>query len=395
MTTTAETIGPPRTSVGALGWLKRNLFSPWYNALITLVSLWLIYTIGGQTLQWALTARWEVITANMRLFMVGSFPPDQVWRVWLVVTLASFLAGMSGGIWGLTVRNIALSLAATFGLFGVWSLAGGGSEWHFANALAVIAGYLLARGRAQLGRWVTLAWLLAFFLTLFILYGIDKNPWLPLIGTDRWGGLLLTFLLSIVGIVFSFPLGVLLALGRRSRMPVISLFSTLYIELVRGVPLVTVLFMAQIMVPLFLPEEMRLDRIMRAMAGVTLFAAAYMAENVRGGLQSVPSGQVEAAHALGLSDTLVTLFIVLPQALRVVIPPIVSLFIGLFKDTTLVAIVGLLDLLAVGKSVLAQPEFLGLQKEVYVFVAGVFFVICYVMSYASYRLEAALGVGKR
>ncbi|MBI5650291.1 MAG: ABC transporter permease subunit [Chloroflexi bacterium] len=395
MTTTAETIGPPRTSVGALGWLKRNLFSPWYNALLSLISVWLIYSVGGQTVQWALTARWEVITSNLRLFMVGSFPPDQVWRVWLVVTLASLLAGMSGGIGGRTARNIVFSLAASFGLFGVLSLAGGGYEWHFANVLAIGAGYLLTRGRAQWGRWVALAWLLAFFLTLFILYGIEKNEWLPLIGTDRWGGLLLTFLLSIVGIVFSFPLGVLLALGRRSRMPMISLFSTLYIEIVRGVPLVTVLFIAQIMVPLFLPEEMRLDRIMRAMAGVTLFAAAYMAENVRGGLQAVPSGQVEAAHALGLSDTLVTVFIVLPQALRVVIPPIVSLFIGLFKDTTLVAIVGLLDLLAVGKSVLAQPEFLGLQKEVYVFVAGVFFIFCYVMSYASYRLEIALGVGKR
>jgi general L-amino acid transport system permease protein len=327
--------------------------------------------------------------------MVGSFPPDQVWRVWVVVTLTSFLIGMSGGIWGMTARNLALSLAGTFAFFGVVSVAGGGFEWHFANAVAISAGYFIARGRAQWSRWVALAWLLAFFLTLFILYGIEKNEWLPLIGTDRWGGLLLTFLLSVVGIVFSFPLGVLLALGRRSKMPVVSLFSTIYIEVVRGVPLVTVLFMVQIMMPLFFPEEMRLDRIMRAMAGVTLFAAAYMAENVRGGLQAVPSGQVEAAHALGLSDTLVTLFVVLPQALRVVIPPIVSLFIGLFKDTTLVAIVGLLDLLAVSKSVLAQPEFLGLQKEVYVFIAGVFFIFCYVMSYASYRLEAALGVGKR
>jgi general L-amino acid transport system permease protein len=252
-------------------------------------------------------------------------------------------------------------------------------------------GYLLLRGRRGWGRWVTLAWLLVFSLTLFILRGVPG----AVIGTDRWGGLLLTFLLSIVGIVFSFPLGVLLALGRRSKLPVVSLFSTLYIEIVRGVPLVTVLFMAQIMVPLFLPAEIRLDRILRAMAGITLFAAAYMAENVRGGLQAVPSGQVEAAHALGLNDLMVTLLVVLPQALRIVIPPIVSLFIGLFKDTTLVAIVGLLDLLAVGKTVLAQPEFLGTQKEVYAFIAAVFFVFCYLMSYASYRLEAALGVGKR
>ena len=207
--------------------------------------------------------------------------------------------------------------------------------------------------------------------------------------------MLLTFLLALVSIVISFPLGVLLALGRRSQLPAVSIFSTVYIEVVRGVPLVTILFMAQIMVPLFFPEEMRLDRILRAMTGMTLFAAAYMAENVRGGLQSIPEGQIEAAKAIGLNNFLTTWLIVLPQALRVVIPPIVNLFIGLFKDTTLVTIVGLLDLLAVGKSVLAQPEFLGLQQEVYIFIAAVFYVFCYVMSYASYQLEQALGVGRR
>jgi len=164
---------------------------------------------------------------------------------------------------------------------------------------------------------------------------------------------------------------------------------------VRGVPLVTILFMAQIMIPLFFPEELRLDRILRAMGGMTLFAAAYMAENVRGGLQAIPEGQIEAAKAVGLNNAQTTLLVVLPQALRISIPLIVNLFIGLFKDTTLVTIVGLLDLLAIGKSVVAQPEFLGRQTEVYIFIAGVFFVFCWMMSYASSKLEEALGVGKR
>jgi general L-amino acid transport system permease protein len=206
---------------------------------------------------------------------------------------------------------------------------------------------------------------------------------------------LLTFLLSLVSIIASFPIGVLLALGRRSRLRTISIFSTLYIELIRGVPLVTVLYMMQIMLPLFLPGEVRVPNVIRAIVGMTLFTAAYLAENVRGGLQAIPSGQIEAAQAVGLNNALTTLLIVLPQALRMVIPANVGLFISLFKDTTLVMIVGLLDVLGVGRSVLAQPDWLGRQNEVYLFVAAVFFVFSYTMSYASYRLETTLGVGKR
>jgi general L-amino acid transport system permease protein len=161
------------------------------------------------------------------------------------------------------------------------------------------------------------------------------------------------------------------------------------------VPLVTILFMADIILPLFLPGEWRLDRVARAMGGVTLFSAAYVAENVRGGLQAIPSGQIEASQALGLSTTQMNLYIVLPQALRAVIPANVGLFISLLKDTTLVTIVGLVELLNIGRAVLAQPESFGAYLEVYVFVAGVFFVLCYAMSQASYRLERSLGVGTR
>ena len=171
-----------------------------------------------------------------------------------------------------------------------------------------------------------------------------------------WGGLLLTVLLATVGILLSFPLGVLLALGRRSELPVVRGLSTGYIELIRGVPLVTILFMADLILPLFLPGEWRLDRVARAMGGITLFSAAYVAENVRGGLQAIPSGQVEAAQALGLNALQTNLYIVLPQALRSVIPANVGLFISLLKDTTLVTIIGLLELLGIGRAVLAQPE---------------------------------------
>jgi general L-amino acid transport system permease protein len=267
--------------------------------------------------------------------------------------------------------------------------------WHIADLAAIVGGFLLGFRRSAWQRWVLVAWLVAFVLVLILLQGFRGVAWLPEIGSNLWGGLLLTFMLSLVSIVASFPLGVLLALGRRSRLPVVSFFSTVYIELVRGVPLVTILYMAQIMLPLFLPAELRIANVMRVIVGMTLFTAAYLAENVRGGLQAIPSGQVEAAQAVGLNNAYVTLLIVLPQALRLVIPANVGLFISLFKDTTLAAIVGILELLSIGRTVLAQPEWLGRQTEVYLFIAAIFFVFSYTMSYASYRLEVALGVGKR
>jgi general L-amino acid transport system permease protein len=298
-------------------------------------------------------------------------------------------------VWSGTVRTFTISLAAGYATLAVLPFGGDGRIWLLANLVVVIAAYFLARGRKSLQHWLIPAWLVGFFLAMIVLQGFVKNEWLPEVSTSQWGGLLLTFILSVVSIVVSFPLGVLLALGRRSKMPVVRIFCILYIELVRGVPLVTILYMTQIMLPLFLPGELRIDNVVRAIAGMTLFTAAYMAENVRGGLQAIPTGQIEAAQAVGLNNALVTLFIVLPQALRMVIPAIVGLFIALFKDTTLATIVALLELLGVGRSVLAQPEYLGLQTEVYIFVAAIFFVFSYAMSFASYRLEAALGVGKR
>jgi len=421
MTTMADTLGPPRASVGMLGWLRKNLFSTWYNSVLTIVSLWLIYTVVGQLLVWAFTtARWEVITANLRLFMVGPFPPEQVWRVWFVLCIVSVMMGLSAGVFGGTMRTFAVWLAASYATLIVLDLIaeqgrpfadfsrrvaeGGAGQfwvalpgvvWLAANLALLALSWISGRGRAKWRARIIFAWLGSFFVTVALLQGYGRGTWLPEIGTNLWGGLLLTFMLSVVSIVVSFPLGVLLALGRRSQLPAIKIFSVLYIELVRGVPLVTILYMTQIMLPLFLPGQLRIDNVTRAMAGMTLFTAAYMAENVRGGLQAIPTGQIEAAHAVGLNDALTTLLIVLPQALRMVIPATVGLFISLFKDTTLAVIVALLELLGVGRSVLAQSEFLGLQMEVYIFIAAIFFVFSYAMSFASYRVEEALGVGKR
>ncbi|MEO0768120.1 MAG: amino acid ABC transporter permease [Cyanobacteria bacterium J06649_4] len=213
--------------------------------------------------------------------------------------------------------------------------------------------------------------------------------------TSGWGGLTLTLLLAISGIALCFPIGVLLALGRRSKLPVLRGFSVAYIELVRGVPLISILFMGQVLIPLFLPAGMRPDRVVRAVIGLTIFSSAYLAENVRAGLQAVPQGQTEAAQSLGLNKPLSMALIVLPQALKTAIPAIVGQFISLFQDTTLLGIVGLVELLGITNNLLANPKYLGDYAQGYAFIAVLYWIFCYAMSYGSRRVEAALNTDLR
>lgn len=402
MSATEEVLKPPPANAGALGWAKANLFNTWYNALLTLVVLAVLLLLLKPLVTWVFAyADWTPVTSNLKLFLVGQYAPEEMWRVGVGALIASALLGFGWAVWGGIARNFALAAAVGLGAmaFVPLSLDSLGLEarlWILGNPAAVVLGYQLRRTPFARARWVIIGAFVSFVVVLVLLRGFSGSSWLPLVATSTWGGLLLTFLLALVGIVASFPLGVLLALGRRGNLPVVSIFCVLFIELVRGVPLVTLLFMTQIIVPLFLPEDLRLDRVLRALLAITLFSAAYTAENVRGGLQSVPQGQIEAARALGLSGTHVMLLIVLPQALRAVIPTIVGQFISLFKDTSLVVIVGLLDILGIGKSiVLGNVQWIGSQREVYLFIAVVFWVFTYSMSYASRRLETALGVGRR
>lgn len=237
-------------------------------------------------------------------------------------------------------------------------------------------------------------WILLYPATILILRGVGDAT----IGTNLWGGLMLTLILAVSGIVLSFPLGVLLALGRRSNLPVIKWFCVGYIELIRGVPLVTVLFMASLMLPLFLPANVRVDAVVRAIVAVTLFSAAYLAENVRGGLQSIPRGQVEAARALGLNVVQTTLLITLPQALRAVIPVLVGQFIALFKDTSLVVIIGLMDLLGAAQAIYTQPQWFGIPggvwRETFFVVAGIYWIFSFTMSRTARQIETNVNVGR-
>jgi general L-amino acid transport system permease protein len=402
MSTTARAIRPPLRLSNSWNWARKNLFSSWPNTLLTLLSLALIYLVARGVLTWVfVTANWEPVNSNFKLFAVGQYPPGQMWRVGLVVLMVAFLFGASWGKWGGTVGTFALVLAVGMAILGLLpvgldNIGFGLRLWFLAHPALVGLGFLLGRTFLKAGRALTLGWLASVVLSVILLRGMPGVWILPVVDTNLWGGLLLTFSLALVGIIASFPIGVLLALGRRSALPLVKILCTVFIEVVRGVPLVTILFMASILLPLFLPDGIRIDRVLRAMIGMTLFAAAYMAENVRGGLAAIPLGQYEAARALGLNGFKTMSLIVLPQALRIVIPAIVGQFIALFMDTTLAVIVGLLELLAVGRAIVqGNPAWMRHQAEVYLFIGAVFWIFTFSMSYASRRLEVTLGLGKR
>lgn len=386
-----DTLRPPVTSVGVIGWLRQNLFSSWFNALLTFVALYVIYVLATGVGNFIVTANWQVVTANLRLFMVGRYPADQAWRVQASVSLFALLVGASWAVWRGVARSAAILIAALFLTLAILPFEMNDRLWLAGNLLLMAVGFLLGYFVKARQLWVY-SWIASLPVIAILLYGVGD---LPRVATDVWGGLLLTLALAIVGIVASFPIGVLLAVGRQSSFPAIRLFSVGYIEIIRGVPLITVLFMMQIMLPLFLPEGWTVERVIRAMVAFSVFTSAYVAEVVRGGLQAIPRGQFEAARAVGLGGFQVLVLIILPQALRLVIPALVGQFISLFKDTSLVAIVGLLDLAGIATAAANQGAFLGRQAEVYLFIAVIYFVFSFAMSYGSQRLEKSLGVGER
>jgi len=396
-THTRELPPPISERPGPIGWMRKNLFSGWFNSILTLVSLALIILALRPLVSWVFTeAEWAVIPANWNLLMRGSYPAEEVWRLWICLYLLALVVGLAWAAWSKTVTT---TLIATFAVPLILMLL----PWlsmeariNLAIMFAVgVVTYVLARYIPQKprSRIALIALIVYFPLIILIIRGFGFSIQMPLVPSRLWGGLLLSLLLSVVGIVFSFPLGMLLALGRQSKLPAVKALSVIYIEFIRGVPLISLLFMGQVMLQLFLPAGTPpIDRVLRAMVAIVLFSAAYSAENVRAGLQSIPKGQYEAAHALGLSNFQSMTRIVLPQAIVAVIPVLVGQFIGLFKDTSLVALVGLLDLLGIARAILGNPDWLGTQKEVYVVVALIYWIFSYAMSHASRQVEAATSV---
>lgn len=346
---------PPASEMKPSRWLRENLFASPINTAITLALALALVWLVPKLVSWGLVnavfapdpelcratkgACWGFIVEKFRLMTFGTYPFEEQWRplATMAILLALVVATLSARAWGPRV-------------WGAW-LVGVPTMW------LLMSGGILG---------------------------------LPHVETEKWGGLPLTLILAANGIVFSFPLAVMLALGRRSELPVIRALSVIYIEIVRGVPLITVLFMASLMIPLFLPEGLTVDKLLRAQIGFILFAAAYEAEVIRGGLQAIPKGQFEAADALGLSYWQKMGFIILPQALKLVIPPMVNTFIGFFKDTSLVIIIGLFDLLGAVRLASSDVNWRQFYVEGLVFVGLVYFVFCYAMAAYSKRLEARL-----
>lgn len=355
---------PPSGETGIVSWMRKNLFSSLSNSLFTLLAVaLLIYTIPP-LFNWAILsaswggsdpalckrdgvgACWTFINARLPQFIYGFYPDAERWRINGIFALFFILIAY------LVIPNLPKK-----GWVGGFTLIG----------LPVIAFVLLNGG----------------------FFGLASVP------TSQWGGFLLTLVISFIGIVLSLPLGVLLALGRRSEMPIIRSLCVVFIELWRGVPLITVLFMSSVMFPLFLPEGVNFDKLLRALIGIALFASAYMAEVIRGGLQAIPKGQTEAAQSLGLNYWKTMILIILPQALKIVIPGIVNTFIGLFKDTTLVLIIGLFDFLGIIQAASQDPKWLGYHTEGYVFAAVVYWCCCFSMSRYSIYLENKLHTGHK
>jgi len=335
------------------------------------------------------------------LFAVGQYPREEIWRVGTGLSIMIFMLGASWGKWGGLLKSISIAAGLFFAVFALLPFQHSVLDLSMRvylglNVLLILLGNWIGQKEAIKPIYIIIGWFIVPFVFVFLLTGFGESEILPSVATTFWGGLLVTFLLSAGGILISFPIGVLLALGRQSSLPVVKAFSTIFIETIRGVPLITILFMFSIILALFLPTESRIDRLIRALMAVTFFSAAYTAENVRGGLQAVPIGQIEAANAVGMNGFQTMLFIVLPQAIRAVLPAIVGQFIALFKDTTLVVIVGINDLLGIGRSVInSDPEFVQLQMEVYIFIAVIYWIFSYLMSLASRRLETAMGVSTR
>ena len=345
----------PIVKIGAVQWVKANLFNGVFNSILTLVILFFLSQVIPPFVRWAFIdslwistseqcraghgACWSIIPANIRFILFGFYPHELHWRPFVaIIMLVSLL---------LYSKNR--------------------DHWKMSLCYLWIAG-LITMGILMRGG-------------IFGLRGVES---------DQWGGLPLTLMLSVFGMVAAYPLGVLLALGRRSKMPAIKTVSILYIELIRGVPLISLLFMSAVLFPLFLPTGLTVNKILRAQAAIIMFTAAYIAEVVRGGLQAITRGQYEAAESLGLNYAQKMRLIILPQALKIVIPPSVGILISAFKDTSLVVIIALYDILKTTKSALANPLWTGFSPEAYIFVALIYFVCCYTMSNYSRRLEREL-----
>ena len=362
---------PPKSQIGAILWLKENLFSTWSNGLLTFLSLYVIFISVPPLLNWL------IFSANFNFGTINIFG--------LSIQFSEEMAtnsncGKSGACWPFIYEKFDMFIYGFYPREELWR-----PNTVFALTALLFVAVKLTKNLKNKNK-VLISLLISYpILSYFLLLG--GLGILPVVETYKLGGLMLTLIIAAVGIIISFPIGILLAVGRQSELSTVRFFSVMYIEFIRAVPLITILFMASNVLPLFFDSGISMDKLVRALIAITLFQAAYMAEVVRGGLQAIPKGQYEAADAIGLSYYQKNILIVLPQALKISIPNIVGSSISLFKDTTLVLIIGLMDFLAVVTAAAADKEWLGRHLEGYIFVAMVLWVMLYTMSRYSKKLE--------
>ncbi len=390
--------------------MLQNLFSSRFNTALTLIASAVTVLVLVYGLRWVITeAEWKVIGVLGGQMAIGQYNTESscpgqncFWRPQVSLLLVSAMFGMAWALAGGGVaRRLAIGIVIFIALFALlpYSFERMGMDVRLllvANIPAMLAGWAIARYTRMSVRGIVIYGVVAFLVTLFLLRGISGVPGLQPVLVIHWGGISLNILLAVVGISLSLPIGIGLALGRRSNLPLVKLLCVVFIEVFRGVPLITLLFMSQVLVPLAFPEDFNTSSLLRAGIVITLFSSAYMAENIRGGLQALHPGQAEAARALGLAGWQTTLMISLPQAIRNVIPAIVGQFIALFKDTSLVYIIGMLDVVEISRAFIqGNTQYLSNAKEVFIFLALVFWVFTYTMSYVSQKVEDHMGVGQR
>ncbi len=405
----APALPPPVLERGAVGWARANLLNSRFNTALTVIVGITLVLVLWFAIRWIFEADWAVVANVGGRFLIGNYNSDQAcpgndcfWRPQVSLMMVTFLMGMGWGVAGSKLmRNLALITvgACVVLAFLPYSAERMGMDVRMllvANVASMAGGWAFARyTRFGTVKWVVILSVVVFILSLVVLQGASFLG-IQAVDSRQWSGLQLNLILAIVGIVLSLPIGILLALGRRSHLPVVKWLCVTFIEVFRGVPLITLLFMSQHLVPLAFPATFPRNDLFNAGVVIMLFSSAYMAENIRGGLQALHPGQAEAARALGLASWQTTLFISLPQAIRNVIPAIVGQFISLFKDTSLVYIIGMLDIVNIArKAVEGRVEFQGAAPEIFLFVGIVFWIFTYTMSYVSRRIERNLGVGDR
>ncbi len=436
-TTPTATRKAPLNESTLLGWLKINLFSSTFNSILTIIVLIVIFITVKSVWTWAIAdgvwvadtrrqcfninidgACWAGIIAWLDGIFYGRYPRDELWRInlggillfvwmaplWLprvqgkilvglsTVAFYPFLAGylFAGGDKGIFMQvmvSAAIVVLAVNTLNAAIGYSGGGNLPEF-----ILRRIGMSEAAEKRQRKILLAILAAIFVATFVWqsgWKVESVSW------TKWGGLFLTFVIAGIGIASALPGGILLALGRRSKLTVVRVLSTSFIEVFRSVPLITVLFMATTMFPLFMPEGFVLNKLVQVIIAVCLFNACYLAETVRAGLQAIPKGQYEGAHTIGLGYWGTMGLVIMPQALKHMIPNIVGSFIGLLKDTTLVSIIGLFDVLTILRSISKDRPWLGLHQEALVFGAILFFIFCFAMSKYSRHLEAKLSTGHK